>query len=179
MTCVVGLVHSGKVFIGGDSAGVDEAFGMQVRADRKVFKNGDMVFGFAGSFRMGNLLQHALEVPPHHPEDDPHKYMVTDFINAVRDCLKKGGVAARSDEVIEEVNGAFLVGYRGRLFLIDSDYQVGETIHGYAAHGCGADIALGSIGSTKGEPRARIKKALDMAERHSAGVRAPFHIEVV
>lgn len=174
MTCIVGLVDKGKVYIGGDSAGVDGGLGLQVRADQKVFLNGGMAFGCALSFRMGQLLRHSLHVPRHHPDDDVHKYMVVDFIDAVRKCLKEGGYASRENEV--ETGGLFLVGYAGRLFYIDTDYQVGETTHGYAACGCGADIALGSIGTSSGDPRNRIKKAIEMAERHSAGVRGPFHI---
>ena len=178
MTAIAALVHNKKVYIGGDSAGTDQSFGLSVRADRKVFRLHDMVFGFAGSYRMGNLLQHSLDIPRHHPDDEPHKYMVTDFINAVRDCLKRGGVAIGSDEMVEGVDGDFIVGYRGHIFVVYGDYQVGEPTDPYIAVGSGTDIVLGSLGSTKGEPKARIRKALELAERHNAGVRGPFHIEV-
>lgn len=178
MTCIAALIHNERVYIGGDSAGVDTSFGLTVRADRKVFKKGDMVFGFAGSYRMGNLLQHSLEIPRHHPDDEPHKYMVNEFIPAVRSLLKEGGVSVGSEEVVEGVDGDFIVGYRGHMFVIYGDYQVAESTDDYIAVGCGTDIALGSLGSTKGDPKARILKALDLAVRHSAGVRGPFHVEV-
>ena len=42
MTCIVGLVEKGNVYIGGDSAGVG-GYSLTVRADRKVFRNGDFV----------------------------------------------------------------------------------------------------------------------------------------
>ncbi|WP_245320978.1 hypothetical protein [Bradyrhizobium sp. NAS96.2] len=56
MTCIVGLVDKGQVFIGGDSAGVNaERLALVVRNDRKVFRNGDFVMGFTSSFRMANF----------------------------------------------------------------------------------------------------------------------------
>lgn len=175
MTCIAAIAHGNKVYIGGDSAGVG-GYSLSVRADRKVFRNDDMVMGFTSSFRMGNLLQHSLKVPRHHPDDDLHKFMVTDFIDAVRACLKAGGYASKSNET--EAGGVFLVGYKGRLFCVDEDYQVGENMDGFAAVGCGADIALGSLWSTKSrQPRDRVRLALEAAERFSAGVRGPFHIE--
>lgn len=177
MTCIVGLVEDGKVWLGGDSAGVDGSLGMQVRADRKVFTNDEFVMGFTTSFRMGNLLQHALSPPRQHPDDDVHKFLVTEFIDEVRNCLKKGGYARKENE--SESGGTFLVGYRGRLFYVDDDYQVGEMVDGIAACGCGADVALGSLfstASTKLTPKRRVELALQAAERMSAGVRGPFHI---
>ena len=47
MTCIIGLVENSKVYIGGDSAGV-AGYGLSVRADEKVFKKGDFIFGFWG-----------------------------------------------------------------------------------------------------------------------------------
>ena len=174
MTCIVGLVHEGTVFIGGDSAGVG-GMSLTVRADEKVFRNRDFLMGFTTSFRMGQLLRYSLEPPRRHPDDDIHQYMVVDFVNAVRECLKAGGYASKEDEV--ESGGTFLVGYAGHLFTVDSDYQVGIPEDGYAAVGSGQDIAQGSLFATQGqEPRQRVLTALQAAERFNAGVRGPFHI---
>lgn len=51
MTCIVGLEHNGRVYIGADSAGVS-GWDLTVRADKKVFRNGSFLFGFTDSFRM-------------------------------------------------------------------------------------------------------------------------------
>lgn len=176
MTCIAGLVDNGKVYIGGDSAGVDGRLHLTVRADRKVFRNGPFIMGFTSSFRMGQLLAHALEPPRRHPDDDVYAFMVNDFINAVRRCLKDGGYAQRERE--QEVGGAFLVGYESRLFMVEGDYQVGENLDGIAACGCGDMIALGALAVSKDEnPEKRIKDALAAAEKFSGGVRGPFHVE--
>ena len=175
MTCIVGLVHEGGVYIGGDSAGV-AGLSLTVRADEKVFQNGEFLMGFTTSFRMGQLLRYSLKPPRRYPDDDINQYMVVDFINAVRECLKSGGWASKKEEM--ERGGTFLVGYSGHLFTIDSDYQVGQPEDSFAAVGCGEDIALGALFATQGQgdPRDRVLTALRAAERFSAGVRGPFHV---
>ena len=77
----------------------------------------------------------------------------------------------------EDSGGTFLVGHKGRLFAIESDFQVGERNMPYASVGCGSNFALGSFYSTEGlEPKYRLPKGLEAAEMFSAGVRGPFNI---
>jgi ATP-dependent protease HslVU (ClpYQ) peptidase subunit len=172
MTAIVGLVHNGAVYVGGDSAGVS-GWSLTVRADTKVFHNGPYLFGFTTSFRMGQLIHHAFEPPK--PKPDLERFMSTEFVDALRTCLKDGGWARKEND--REEGGTFLVGVRGSLFVIQDDYQVGQAADGYAAVGCGDQIALGALYATAGtamSPRRRIQVALEAAERFSAGVRAPF-----
>ena len=175
MTCIVGLKHEGKVFIGGDSAGV-AGYDLTIRADEKVFKNGDFVMGFTSSFRMGQLLRYKFKAPYHKPEMDTFEYMVTEFIDSVRACLKNGGYSR--EENGEETGGQFLVGYRGELFNINPDFQVGCSTDSFDAVGSGSCVAKGSLFSTRDvmEPGKRIMDALTAAERFNAGVRGPFNI---
>lgn len=177
MTCIVGLVHEQAVYIGGDSAGVG-GWTITGRADAKVFRNGPFLVGYTTSFRFGQLLRYAF-TPPEQPADmDTFHYMVVEFINALRDCLKDGGYAKKEAE--QESGGKFLVGYQGRLFLIGDDYQVGEMLDGYMAVGAGDDLALGALYATAGmQPLARVEVALEAAAHHNMGVRAPFSIEVL
>ena len=175
MTAIAGFVQDGKVWIGGDSAGVD-GWSLTLRADQKVFRNGEFIFGFTSSFRMGQLLRYAFTPPTQKENQDIFTFMVTDFANAIRECLKAGGYAKKKDE--EESGGVFLVGYRGRLFRIDSDYQIGEPLDGYDACGCAELILRGALYATRGvSAEERMQIALTAAEHHSAGVRGPFHSE--
>lgn len=170
MTCIVGVAHEGQVYLGGDSAGVS-GYSLTVRADAEVFRNGPYVLGFTSSFRMGQLLRYSLKPPA--PTVDLEAFMVTTFVDAVRACLKAGGYASKTHEV--EEGGTFLVGVRGRLFRVDSDYQVGEAGAGYDAIGCGEDLAFGALYATGHlQPRRRVRVALEAAEAGSGGVRAPF-----
>jgi ATP-dependent protease HslVU (ClpYQ) peptidase subunit len=172
MTAIVGLAQAGSVYIGGDSAGVS-GLSLAVRADTKVFRKGRYLFGFTTSFRMGQLIRYSLALPK--PKGDLDNFMSTKFIDAVRDCLKAGGWARKEND--REEGGTFLVGVDGQLFAVYEDYQVGKAADGFAAVGCGDQIALGALYATAGtdiKPGRRIKVALRAAERFSAGVRGPF-----
>jgi ATP-dependent protease HslVU (ClpYQ) peptidase subunit len=177
MTCIVGIVEGGAIYLGGDSAGV-AGWDIVTRADAKVFCNGPMIMGFTSSFRMGQLLRYTFTPPSHADDLSTSAYMCTVFINAIRDCLKAGGYAKKDSE--RESGGTFLVGYRGQLFQIADDYQVGEVAYPYNAVGCGAHIALGALHATASlemKPKKRLTAALKAAEEFSNGVRGPFHIE--
>lgn len=180
MTCIAAVTNSEQVWMGGDSAGVS-GWDLSLRADPKVFTNGEFILGFTTSFRMGNLLRFAFTPPTPHEGQDLFAFMCVDFVNAVRDCLKAGGYASKSNET--ESGGTFLVGFRGRLFRVDSDYQVGESRGGYDAVGCGAPYALGALSLMRSdehfdrfEEATQVRNALEAAESHSAGVRGPFTI---
>jgi len=179
MTCIIGLVDSEKIYMGCDSAGVA---GLDIcgRADQKIFKVDNFIMGFTSSFRMGQLLRYDFNPSKRHPDIDVYKYMVTEFINEVRSCLKRGGYASKENET--EKGGTFLVGYAGNLFRIGSDYQVGQNILPFDSCGCGQNYALGSLYTTKEDnikSSERILIALKAAQEFSAGVRGPFHIEVL
>lgn len=178
MTAIAGFIHDGHVWMGGDSAGVGSSWDLGLRADQKVFRNGEFIFGFTTSFRMGQLLRYKFQPPKQREEQHIMAFMVTDFMDAVRDCLKAGGWAKKEHEA--ETGGVFLVGYRGRLFRIDMDYQVGESLDGYEACGCAEQILRGALFvTTELPPGERMELVLHAAERHSAGVRGPFHIETL
>jgi ATP-dependent protease HslVU (ClpYQ) peptidase subunit len=181
MTCIVGLVENGVVYIGGDSSAVS-GWHLLLRKDRKVFRVGDVLLGFTSSFRLGQLLRDTFRPPVVQEDEDIERYMTTTFINAVRECLKEGGFAQKKNE--QESAGTFLVGFRGRLFRIADDYQVGETLHNYDAVGSGESVALGSLYTTAHfptplPPSTRIELALAAAEQHNIGVRGPFYWESI
>lgn len=173
MTCIAGLVHEGRVYLGADSAGV-AGWDLTIRKDRKVGVVGPMAIGFTTSFRMGQLLLRGFSPPRFHEGDDPYHYLLDQFVDAVRSRLKSGGYA-KVDGGRDE-GGAFLIGLRGRLFHMEADFQVGEAADGFDACGCGQAYAKGALAATHGDPEKRIKQALRVAEQFSAGVRGPFHI---
>jgi 20S proteasome alpha/beta subunit len=176
MTCIVGLIHKGEVHLAGDSAGV-AGLSISIRADKKVFVNKKFVMGFTSSFRMGQLLQYSFKPPVHKKGVPDMEYMVTSFVTAIRKCFKDHGFGHMT-EGRDNSGGTFLVGYNGRLYRIESDFQVGETFVPYEAVGCGSDIALGALFALSGvimEPEDRLQLALEAASKFSAGVEAPYN----
>jgi len=62
MTCVVGLVEDGTVYLGGDSAGTSQN-DMDIYRTDKVFTRPPFIFGGAGSYRGIQLLKYELAIP--------------------------------------------------------------------------------------------------------------------
>lgn len=176
MTCVVAMVRDGHVFMGADSAGVG-GYSIRYRKDAKVFTNGGMLIGFTTSFRFGQILQYEFTPPKHHADVAIERYMVAEVIPAMRSALKTHGYTTVESNT--ESGGTCMVGYQGRLFVIDSDFQVGESNDPFDAIGCGHDLAMGSMHSTlqiqpQKPPTEHLRLALEAAARYSAGVAAPF-----
>ena len=176
MTCIVGYVDSKGVYIGGDSLGISDDFSKEVRTDAKVFKKGSMIFGFTSSFRMGQLIRYCLDVPKHENKSN-EEYLCCDFMDALMKCFKEKNFATVDDNVI--TGGEFLVGYRGQIFSISEDFQVGTCVTKYQSIGSGSPYALGALHALeriKLTPENRIKKALAAATEHCAAVSPPYKI---
>jgi len=170
MTCIVGLEHNGNVYIGGDSAGV-AGHRQVIRKDEKVFRNGEYVFGFAGSFRMGQLLRYAY-TPPEVNTWDLQKFMVTEFIDSILDLFDEKGFDSM---------GAFLVGIRGRLFCVEADFQVGWNHVPFSATGSGETAAMGALDAMHQSealntlsPNQKLEIALNSASNLTTSVSGPY-----
>ncbi len=178
MTCIIGFTKKGRMYMGGDSAGVGPSFSLKIRRDRKVFIKGNMIFGFTSSFRMGQILQNCFEIPRQPYRKNDFEYMCSDFIDALRKTLKDKGFITTKDG--NEQGGTFLVGYKGTIYQVNEDFQVGCARESFDACGCGEDVALGAmailVSEAKEDPKTIIRIALETAERFSAGVRGPFTI---
>lgn len=175
MTCIVAVRDdNGLIVMGGDSAGFDStSYIVTARKDPKVFKRGSYIIGFTTSFRMGQILMHCGSLPDPIEGVDVHAFMAKNFVKSVRHIFHEEGY---TDENIT-LGGDFMVGVKGRLFTIYSDFQVAEACDDYATIGCGAQVALGSLYATAGNAlHTRVKSALEAAEKHNGGVRAPFLI---
>lgn len=181
MTCIVAVKGKKYITIGADSAGISGC-DLTIRKDVKVFKRYGMIFGFTSSFRMGQILRFGVKLPKLEdvkPQPDLYEFMCTTFIDQVRCDFRDRGFSSIANNT--ELGGQFIVGYKGRIFLIDSDFQVGESIDDYAAIGCGANAALGYLYATENNTKIstddRAIKALECAEHFSNGVRGPYNLE--
>lgn len=183
MTCIIGWGDGDRVLIGGDSAGVS-GYDITIMNNPKVFKLGSYVIGFTTSFRMGQLLQYNF-TPPEHPEgQDDIEHLVKNFIPALRSCLKEHGFSKIDNN--EESGGRFIVGYKGRIYTIESDFMVGIPSKGYDSVGCGYNVALGAMDALlipyseefQGYEILRIMRlSLDIAAERSGGVAPPYVFE--
>jgi ATP-dependent protease HslVU (ClpYQ) peptidase subunit len=177
MTCIVGFCEKGKVYLGGDSAAT-AGWQTKILADGKVFKRNQIVFGVSGLPRLLNLLRYQLVIPPRKEEQSDDEYINVTFLNALRQCAREAGFTTVNNN-LESMGSAALIGYRGVLYNLESNFNICRIADNYDVIGSGAEIACGvlyALRNSKTKPKARINLALEAAEYHGVGVRRPFHI---
>lgn len=185
MTCIIGYIDAKEktTWMGCDSLGSNgytKAVEGQAKAfHHSVFKN--VVMGSTGTFRHIGLLKYSdnlfPEVDWYKGTEINHKYMVKTFIPNLINLFQNN--IPRYSETNR--GGNFLLGVNGKLFEIQADYSVLEPASGFAAVGCGEDVAIGSLVTTTNHfktltPQEHIKYALESAENTCCGVQRPFRI---
>lgn len=174
MTCIIGLEDRGRIWMGCDSAAA-ASWDIRVSKVNKIFRLGDLAVGFTSSWRMGQILRYQVKIDPQEKETD-ESYMVTKVVESIREAFKAHGYSKIEDN--QESGGTLLVGCKGKIYTIYSDYQVNRFDEGYSAIGCGSGYALGAMRSLEGlPPKKRIRKALEISAHFSNGVTEPFRIE--
>lgn len=172
MTCVVGMVENGDVHIGADSRG-SAGHTYMTRKDSKVFIVEDFIFGFTSSFRMGQIIKYHFNPPPRTENQSIDNYIHTTVLEHIIKILTNKGYNRISNNSIE--GGVFLMGYKGNLYEIEEDFQIGQTYSSYSAVGCGEDFAKSCLWTIDnlGFPLSitdKIKMAIKCAAEHSSGV---------
>ena len=183
MTCIIGFADKKNdvSWIGGDSLS-SNGYTKEIQNASKIFRNDifkDVLMGGTTSFRHLDLLKYSDklfdEIDWFKNTEIDHKFMVTKFIPKVISLFKEGII----DEEETNRGGNFIVATPGKVFEIQSDYSVLEPELGICAVGCGEDVAMGSLITTKDlnmSPQERIIKALEAAEQCCCGVQRPFRI---
>jgi ATP-dependent protease HslVU (ClpYQ) peptidase subunit len=140
MTCIVGVEHNNKVFIGGDLQGSGWNHKI-VHTQPKVFNKRGVIFGYTTSYRFGQILEHNLTDPvvPENP-DEIYRWLVTAVVPDIRNILKENGYGGTTEK-----GGNALIGVRGQLWEIQDDFSVLRSVNGYAAVGSGQEYANASL----------------------------------
>ena len=183
MTCIIGFTdrENNVSWIGGDSLG-SNGYTKATEASSKVFRNDtfqNVLIGGTTTFRHLDLLKYSTalfdEIDWYKKTDIDHKFMVTRFIPKVISLFKDGIIS----ETDTRRGGNFIVATPGRVFEVQQDYSVLEPELGFCAVGCGEEVAMGSLLTTKDlemTPQDKILKALEAAEQYCCGVQRPFRI---
>jgi len=176
MTCIVGWASKDRMMMAADSLGASDWDHFSIRRDPKLFRlqqpqGPDVLVGFTTSYRMGQLLM-GMKVP----EDmlgDGFRYMVRVFVPEMRMVLKDGGWIEIKDS--REAGGHVLVGYRGQLFEIHSDFQVSADSELVDAIGCGSSYAKGALAAwQKTDPELFVGSSLEFTLRQAIQIAARF-----
>lgn len=177
MTCVVGVIEGGRAWVGADSALSNmNTHELIACVNQKAFRVGECLIGVCSSARVADVLRYGFDPPKHPRRMDPARYMRTVFVDAMRDTLRKAG-ALQQMHGVDTVDAGILIGYRGRLFIVEGDLHIHEALDDYAAMGSGGAVANGALSVSRGvPPRKRILAALAASERYTASVRRPFYV---
>lgn len=171
MTCIVAIKHKDSVLVGGDSAACrqDE---ITIVSEPKVFKNGQFVIGYTGSFRIGQLLQYSFKPPRLNNNENIREFMINKFVSRLQVCLRENE-AIKPTSV--QTSCEFIVAVKNEIYTVGVDYSVTGVASEFAAVGSGALYALGSLYSTSHlKPSDRATVALKCASHFSPWVREPF-----
>ncbi len=176
MTCVVALEDNGSIWMGADSASYREDE-VLIRQDEKVFKNGEFLIGFSGSFRIGQLLRWSLR-PPKFLNNKAHmEYLVCDFVECLRNLLDTKGVLFK-EETGDAHDSEIVLGFKGNIYVIEADFNVSSLRQKFAVSGSGFAYALGAMNVLYHDisltPKQKIERALAVAGEYSPSVKSPF-----
>ena len=177
MTTIIGIKKDNSVWIGADSIASNGHDKFTV-ANPKVFKKDNMLIGYTTSFRIGQLLQYSVNTPTDDYGVSAHEYMVTRYIPEVIKCFEENKCLSTDDNNVS-VGGDFLVGYRGELFTVQSDFSVNQWLSNFAVVGHGTEYALGAmqiLNKIDYLPDDKINMALEAVSNVSVFTVRPFHV---
>jgi len=180
MTCVIGLKTQNDVYLAADSVCTDtQTLHLHTRNERKIFTNGNAIFGYSGLCRLPQVVEYNFKMPKQTQKDDM-EFLCSTFVDALRKCFKKASFTELQSGR-EFFAGQLLLGYKNNIYEIEGDFTIMNEINAMAGHnftaiGCGRDLALGSLysSSTVKDHKVRLREALEVAEKYSSGVAKPF-----
>jgi ATP-dependent protease HslVU (ClpYQ) peptidase subunit len=172
MSCVVGVIQQGKVYIASDGLATTEEGERRPVICIKVFTNKHYLIGYTGSVRHGQILGPRFFDPPS---------SIYDFPDAARKIYEEKGAMLVNDTGQQMFASNVLIGHAGRLFELLIDYQMNEVYGDFTSIGSGAPYAIGSLFATKKwkSPIKRIVNSLDAACEYDRSCGKPYTIEVM
>lgn len=177
MTCIVAIKKDGRVHMGADSAGSDEESGIIFPyIIPKVFERNGYLIGYAGSFKIGKVLQYIVNFPDIPPKMNTHEKL-DEFLNGI--VMPNIGKQVKELEIDkEDMDFDLILAINGHIFEISNSWDALEASLDFLAIGSGTKYALGSLYTTQTwkDPIRRINVALQAASEYSMSVAPPFNI---
>jgi len=176
VSCIIGLVDNGHVYMGAKSACMAPWDGGPNIATPKVFRNGPFIMAGCGRLRDLQILEHTFAPPQKYQDQDDMAFMCTSFTKALRTCMRDNG-SLTTYRSAEYMDSSFIVGFNGVLFVASTDFAILKVTDTYITDGSGWAFAAGSLHGSEGLcPKDRITRALDAAAKYNQYVRPPFTI---
>ena len=187
MTCIVGLVDNGTIWLGSDSAGSGEHDEQEILKNPKVFAKRDAkknlwLVGFCGRYRLGQLIEHSLVLPSVPNDINGNQlvgFLVNEFVKDLRRSLRENGAIAESQKNrMEYCPGDVIIGINREIFTMDEYFQILVPSNSFTSIGNGSAAAFGALAATKNllGPEERVLAALEAAQEYISNVSDPFLI---
>lgn len=172
MTCIIGLVEDGTVYMGGDSR-LNFGGSIETHPRGKLLRKGELLIGTCGLSITRNLVEHVMVVPERPDDISDETYIVAHVIAVLHDLM-------HTHSLDFSESGA-IIGYRQQVYRVSSDYSVTTNMHGVYCIGSGESLALGAMTALKDilPPTARILRALEIASEFNDGCAPPFYVESI
>jgi ATP-dependent protease HslVU (ClpYQ) peptidase subunit len=179
MTCIAAIVDKNGVgHIACDSVG-SNGFSRSFYSTKKIFSVGNILFGFTGSYRLGQLLQYRLDLPQATVDQNLDQYMNIHFMDSIRSTLKDHGYLHVEDNE-ESLEGEFLVVFSGRIFTVQSDMSILESMDKFEATGSGEDYARATMNTLVEygveDTKLILTEAIETATKYVPSVGGEIHI---
>jgi hypothetical protein len=183
MTCIVGYIHKGVVYLGFDSH--MNAGWTQGVPPPKVFSVASphrILVGCAGDIRLANIIRYGLSFTPEQSAQSPdERWMHTVFVDAVRQAATAGGYTITHEGRVSLGQNNLLIATLGKLYSLHDDFCLIPITRPYHAVGSGGMVAMGALFQMEQDqaltPESRVLQALTAAAGLAISVAAPFHIE--
>lgn len=186
MTCIIGLRRKGRVWLAGDGQGFDDWNVRYNLSTPKVFCWNDVLaIGGSGSFRALQIVEQWLHTSDllcdyrNHDTEEPIRFVIGYVVPAIKSLLEKHNYSEKQNEKSGQ-DSYFMFGYKGQLFLLQSDYSITPIADSFTAIGIGYMLALGAmdtlVTNKRLSPETILTRALMTTTRFCATVSEPFTI---
>jgi ATP-dependent protease HslVU (ClpYQ) peptidase subunit len=172
MTCIVGVAHEGKVYIGGDRAASDGSSVLSM-VSPKVYIRDQWIYGYAGTIGIAQCMNY-VSLPIPGEGEDIERLIKTVIVPELKLYIESHSVTAKDPDT------TWLLGANGQLFeFSDSDWSVVEV--DFTAVGSGGNFALGSLHTSTRHKNTyrRVSLALDAAITYSPMCQGPIDVLVI
>lgn len=175
MTTLIAFQHDDFCIIAADT----QTTGYDLRSDcspmGKIAQNGKYLVSAAGLVRGMNLIQHAFNPPATPRVKDLDRFMVTNFVPALRKTFALSGYDIKSDGMAASFENDFIVAVNGTLYFIDEGYGLERTKDKVYCTGSGMKLALGAAYALGLEECDDYEEAIEILE---AAVKAAIRYDI-
>ena len=186
MSVIVAIKKNGRVYMGTDtltSCG-EQKKNFFAQGNRKItrFENG-ILLGGVGKMHNAQLLFAHSEIFTV-PEDGnmTKRYVVENIIPKIFDLYREHDMGEKEEGEPRLLGGAYVLAYKDKIFLIDSDFDVTVLEH-YVSVGSGADLTRAGLAELDAEDVSdsemienRLLELLRISASYVKSVGAPFYL---